>query len=90
MHVCVHAYVHLLTKKLPFTSLSEIFLPLYSNLKLSSANFQFGKIQNFSFGKGLTLNKLKEFAEDNSKFDENGRKFSERVEDTVGGEILLQ
>ena len=32
--------------------------------------------------------KLKEFAEDNFKFDENGRKFSKRVENTVGkGEI---
>ena len=32
--------------------------------------------------------KLKEFAEDNSKFDENGRKFSKSVESTVGkGEI---
>ena len=31
---------------------------------------------------------LKEFADDNFKFDENGRKFSERVENTVGkGEI---
>ena len=31
---------------------------------------------------------LKEFASDNSKFDENGRRFSKRVENTVGkGEI---
>ena len=31
---------------------------------------------------------LKEFAEDNFKFDENGRKLSEQVENTVGkGEI---
>ena len=30
------------------------------------------------------------FAEDNSKFDENGRKFSTHVENTVGkGEIAL-
>ena len=28
--------------------------------------------------------KLKEFADDNLKFDENGRKFSEWVENTVG------
>ena len=34
------------------------------------------------------LFKLKEFADDNFKFDENGRKFSKRVENTVGkGEI---
>ena len=32
--------------------------------------------------------KLKEFADDNFKFDENGRKFSKQVENTVGkGEI---
>ena len=32
--------------------------------------------------------KLKEFADDNLKFDENGRKFFKRVENTVGkGEI---
>ena len=32
--------------------------------------------------------KLKEFADDNFNFDENGRKFSKRVENTVGkGEI---
>ena len=28
--------------------------------------------------------KPKEFADDNSKFEENGRKFSKRVENTVG------
>ena len=32
--------------------------------------------------------KLKEFADNNSKFDENGKKLSKRVENTVGkGEI---
>ena len=31
---------------------------------------------------------MKEFADDNFKFDENGRKYSKRVENTVGrGEI---
>ena len=48
------------------------------------------------FGKGLTLSKrqildpskLEEFADDNSKFDENGRTLSKREENTVGkGEI---
>ena len=52
--------------------------------------------KNLSFGKDLTLPKqqildppkLKEFAGDNFKFDEIGRKFSKRVENTVGkGEI---
>ena len=34
--------------------------------------------------------KLKEFADDNFKFDEYGRKFSKLVENTVGkGEIAL-
>ena len=56
-----------------------------------------------SFGKGLSQDyevnplpddkildrsKLKEFADDNFEFDENGRKLSKRVESTVGrGEI---
>ena len=36
----------------------------------------------------LDSSKLKEFADDNSKFDENGGKFSKGVENTVGkGEI---
>ena len=42
------------------------------------------------FPKGQILNssKLKELADDNFKFDENGRKFSKRIENTEGkGEI---
>ena len=36
----------------------------------------------------LESSKLKEFADDNFKFDKNGRKLSKRVENTVGkGEI---
>ena len=36
----------------------------------------------------LDYSKFKEFADDNFKFDEYGRKFSKRVENTVGkGEI---
>ena len=36
----------------------------------------------------LDSSKLKEFADDNFKFDENGRKFSKELENTVGkGEI---
>ena len=36
----------------------------------------------------LDPSKLKEFADDNSKFDENGKRLSKRVENTVGkGEI---
>ena len=37
----------------------------------------------------LDWSKLKQFADDNFKFDENSRKFSKRVENTVGkGEIV--
>ena len=32
----------------------------------------------------LDSSKLKEFADDNLKFDENGRKLSKRVENAVG------
>ena len=38
----------------------------------------------------LDSSKLKEFADNSFKFDENGRKFSKREENTVGkGEIAL-
>ena len=37
----------------------------------------------------LDSSKMKEFADDNFKFDENGRKLSKQVENTVGkGEIV--
>ena len=38
----------------------------------------------------LTSLKRKEFAEDNFKVDENGRKFSKRVENTVGNREIAQ
>ena len=39
----------------------------------------------------LDSSKLEEFADDNFKFDEKGRKFSKRLENTVGkGEIACQ
>ena len=42
----------------------------------------------FPNDKILDSSRLKDFADDNFKFDENGRKFSKRVENTVGkGEI---
>ena len=37
-----------------------------------------------SFSSILDSSKLKVFADDNFKLDENGRKFSKRVENTVG------
>ena len=42
----------------------------------------------FPSDKFFNKSKLKEFADDNFEFDENGRWFSKRVENTVGkGEI---
>ena len=42
----------------------------------------------FPNDKILDSSKLKDFADDNFKIDENGRKFSKRMESTVGkGEI---
>ena len=44
--------------------------------------------QTTNFRLILNSSKLKEFAEDNIKFDENGRQLSKQVENTVGkGEI---
>ena len=44
------------------------------------------------YPKRLILNssKLKEFADDNFKVNENGRKFSKRVENTVGKEEIAR
>ena len=45
-------------------------------------------VNNLSQTTSFRLSKLKEFADGNFKFDENGRKFSKWVESTVGkGEI---
>ena len=38
----------------------------------------------------LDSSKLKEFADDNFKFNENGRTFSKRVENTVGKEEMAR
>ena len=55
----------------------------------SESSFSLDQSRNLSFSKGLMhLQKLKEFADNNFKFDENGRKLSKLVENTVGkGEI---
>ena len=46
------------------------------------------RINRFPKRQILDPSKLKKFADDNFKFDENGRKFSKRVENTLGkGEI---
>ena len=41
-------------------------------------------INPFTKRKILDSSKLKEFADDNFRFDENGRKFSKSVENTLG------
>ena len=49
---------------------------------------RFGKDKPITRRQILDSSKLKEFANDNFKFDENGRKLSKRLENTVGiGEI---
>ena len=59
----------------------QVFYFYYIPLK-----FQFNPLPD---DKILDWSKLKQFADDNFKFDENSRKFSERVENTVGkGEIV--
>ena len=42
------------------------------------------KILPFPKGQTLDSSKLKEFADDNHKFGKNGKKFSNKVEHTVG------
>ena len=55
-----------------------MLLTLYSN--------SINPLQNDNI---LDWSKLKQFADDNFKFDENSRKFSKQVENTVGIQILL-
>ena len=57
------------------------FLPYHSEI---SSFLQFGNILPFLKRQILDSSKLKEFADDNFKFDKNGRKFSKRVENTEG------
>ena len=60
----------------------KCFLSVYSPLAPCDS------LNPFPNDKILDSFKLKEFADDNFDFNENGRKFSERVENTVGkGEI---
>ena len=48
-----------------------------------------GQDLTFSQTKNLDSSKLKEFADDNFKLDENGIKLSKRVENTVGKEEII-
>ena len=53
-----------------------------------SIGYVFRVVNPLPDDKILDWSKLKQFADDNSKFDENSRKFSKLVENTVGkGEI---
>ena len=73
-----------------FSTRLENFLPFSSNLKLSSANSFNLEESKITRRQILDSSKLKEFAYDNLKFDENGRKLSKQVENTVGkGEIAF-
>ena len=51
---------------------------------VSVYKIQFNAISSFTKRQILDSSKLKEFAVDNFKFYENGRKFSERLINTVG------
>ena len=70
------------------SALLEIIL--FANLSLELVLFAIRKQVCKPFPKRQILHssKLKEFADNNFKFDENGREFSKRVENTMGkGEI---
>ena len=74
---------------LPFPKQISIFQPnVNCLLQMLSKNFSFGKELTLSQTTQCRLSKLKELADDNFKFDENGKTFSKRIENTVGkGEI---
>ena len=80
-----------------FSTLSETNFAILATFKFSSANaLNLDESKILLCGKELTLSQMTnfrlfqndEFADDNFKFGGNVRKFSERVENTVGkGEI---
>ena len=80
-----------------FSALLRTRFAISANFNQSSANaLNLDRADSLLFGKGLTLSKqqilesskLKEFVDDNFRFDENGRKFYKRVQNVVGkGEI---
>ena len=61
----------------------QCFLPINDKL------CHLSHINPFPNDKFWTLPKLKDFADNNFRFDENGRKLSKRVENTVEKEKLL-
>ena len=69
-------------QKLFLKCLAFLYFVNYVTLPTQSRLLTHYQTTNFS------LFKLKDFADDNFKFDENGRKLSKRIENTVGkGEI---
>ena len=60
------------------------------DLKMTEKQFMYLVVWPFPKWQILVTSKLKEIADDNAKFDENGKKLSKRVENTVRkGEIAL-
>ena len=57
---------------------------LYACIGLLSAIQCFVEFNPFPNGQILDSSKLKEFADNNFKYDENGREFSKWLENTVG------
>ena len=74
---------------MPFETFIEVGPKSGSHLKVCLISMLF-VIETFPKGQNLDSTKLKEFADNNFEFDENGRKFSKWVKNTVGkGEIAL-
>ena len=64
------------------------FFILYKKVQVKLADIGFSMSAKVGYGQLLDSSKLKEFADDTFRFDENGGKFSKRVENTaVKGEI---
>ena len=65
---------------------NAILAAVMAEMSYSSQNVSL--INSLPDDKIVDSSKLKEFADDNFKFDENGRKFSKRIENAAGkGEI---
>ena len=65
-------------------------LELSLNVTIPRQRFDRSRQFNFTKQQILDSSKLKEFADDNFKFDENGREFSKQVENTVGKEEIAR
>ena len=67
---------------------ASIFFFLYNVFRPFENGFKFAILNPFPNDKSLDSFNFEEFADDNFKFDEHLRRFSKRVENTVGkGEI---